>query len=65
MWRITDKEQREFSGGKEDWAVVARIAENCREFKVDDEDEMVADEPISCYNCRFRRWTSDSFICCK
>jgi hypothetical protein len=26
---------------------------------------LVADESISCYNCRYRRWTVNSFICCK
>ncbi|HEX3011701.1 MAG TPA: hypothetical protein VHQ70_06630 [Syntrophomonadaceae bacterium] len=62
---MTDKSEREFSGGKEDWDVAAQLAENCSEFKADDEDEIVADEPVSCYNCRFRRWTRDSFVCCK
>lgn len=65
MWITNDKGEREFSKGKDDWAVAARIAEECSGFKPDDEDEMVADEDISCYNCRFRRWTMKSFVCCK
>jgi len=65
MWTIGDKGEREFSGGKEDWAVAALIAEECPGFKPDDEDEMVADEEVSCYNCRYRRWTVKSFVCCK
>jgi len=65
MWSINDKEEREFTGGKEDWETAANIAGDCPGFKPDDEDEMVADEDVSCYNCRFRRWTMKSFICCK
>ncbi len=65
MWSISDKEEREYEGGKEDWVAVAHIALNCPGFKPDDEDEMVADEAVSCYNCRYRRWTIKSFVCCK
>ncbi|MEN6348246.1 MAG: hypothetical protein ABFD08_02460 [Syntrophomonas sp.] len=63
MWRINEKGEREFSRGKEDWDFAARAAENCPGFKPDDEDEMVADETVSCYNCRYRRWTNKSFVC--
>ncbi len=65
MWIINDKGEREFSGGKKDWEAAAAIAQQCPQFKPDDEDEMAADEPVSCYNCRYRRWTLKSFICCK
>jgi hypothetical protein len=27
------------------------------------EEELVADDPRSCYNCRHRRWTAASFAC--
>ncbi|MDD4170960.1 MAG: hypothetical protein PHQ94_01840 [Syntrophomonas sp.] len=53
----------EFRGSKDDWDLAAQIAEKCVEFKADDEDEMVADEAVSCYNCRYRRWTVRSFVC--
>lgn len=53
----------EFGGGKEDFAVVARIAAACPGFSPDDADEWVADEARSCYNCRARRWTPASFVC--
>lgn len=53
----------EFCGGKEDFAAVARIAASCPGFSIDDEDECVADEPRSCYNCCARRWTAASFVC--
>jgi len=65
MWRINEKGENEYSGGNEDWAAVARIAEECSHFRADDEDEMVADEAVSCYNCLYRRWTIKSFVCCK
>ena len=53
----------EFPGGKEDWATVASIAENCPYFFADVEEEQVANEEKSCYNCRYRRWTKRSFVC--
>lgn len=65
MWRINDKGEKEYVGGKKDWAVIARIAAACPAFEPDDEDEMVAEEVISCYNCRYRRWTAESFTCYK
>ena len=54
---------REYAGGRENQAEVARIAASCSDFMADDLDEWVADEPRSCYNCRARRWTADSFVC--
>jgi hypothetical protein len=51
--------------GKSDWAGAAGIAISCSTFLPDEEDEQVADEPLSCYNCRYRRWTAASFTCCK
>ncbi|MFA7406051.1 MAG: hypothetical protein WC007_18815 [Pelobacteraceae bacterium] len=51
--------------GRNDWAAVARIAASCDSFHPDEEDEQVADDLLSCYNCRYRRWTVVSFSCCK
>lgn len=45
------------------WSEAASEARNCNAFLDDVEEEMVADEPRSCYNCRYRRWTAYSFIC--
>lgn len=53
----------EFPGGKEDWAAAAGTAAICRHFSPDVEEEWVADEERSCYNCRYRRWTAASFVC--
>lgn len=51
--------------GKNDPVTAAALAIKCTAFHPDDEDEQVADEPLSCYNCRYRRWTVTSFTCCK
>jgi hypothetical protein len=32
-------------------------------FHPDVEEELIADEARSCYNCRYRRWTAVSFSC--
>lgn len=65
MWLLNQEGQKEFSGGKDDWNTAALAAEQCLSFKLDDEDELVADELRSCYNCRYRRWTTNSFVCLK
>lgn len=64
MWVENDKKQREFLGGKDNWAEVTREAEKCSFFKFDVEDEVIEDEVVACYNCTFRRWTNTSFVCC-
>ncbi len=54
-----------YQGGQEDWEIVHEIAKSCTSFLVDDEDECVSDLDPSCYNCKYRRWTSTSFTCMK
>lgn len=63
MWKLNQKDEWEFTGGRDAFATAAEIAGQCPAFRSDDEDELVADEPVSCYNCRFRRWTARSFAC--
>lgn len=63
MW-IKDKNGvKTFATGQTDWAAAADAAHQCPRFRPDDEDEWVADQPLSCYNCRYRRWTMQSFTC--
>ena len=57
--------QREECLERDDWTGAARVAAECGAFCPDEEDEQIADEPRSCYNCRYRRWTVASFSCCK
>lgn len=63
MWRINGSGEKEFTGGSEDWSGAALAAAQCHFFRPDAEEEIVADEVISCYNCRYRRWTALSFTC--
>jgi len=63
MWRQTESGLREFLPGKEAWALAALEAIDCPGFVADVDEEWVADEPRSCYNCRYRRWSATSFIC--
>jgi hypothetical protein len=63
MWRTDPKGAREFIAGKESWAAAAGTALECPGFVGDVEEEQIADEPRSCYNCRYRRWSATSFTC--
>jgi len=65
FWKANDKKQKEFRLGHEDFDVAAEAAQNCQNFRIDDEDELVTDQDRSCYNCRYRRWTINSFVCLK
>ena len=49
--------------GPEEWAAAARLAAACGTFRADVEEEHVADEGVSCYNCRYRRWAKDGIDC--
>ncbi len=62
-WYKDEKGRRIFRGGREDLALAAETAAGCNGFVIDDEDERVSDEERSCYNCRYRRWTVESFAC--
>jgi len=64
-WIIDSDGVLVFSGGHDDWTGTARLAAACSCFADDVEDEQVSDDPRSCYNCRFRRWTATSFVCAK
>lgn len=63
MWLINEEEEKEFQGGKNNWIETVKEAKNCSFFKFDVEDEVIEDEIVSCYNCKFRRWTVKSFTC--
>jgi len=65
FWKANDKKQKEFRLGHEAFDAAAEAAQSCQNFKIDDEDELVTDQDRSCYNCRYRRWTTDSFVCLK
>jgi len=63
VFYVDSNGHRQFTGGQEDWQSAALLAARCQEFLPDVEEELVADDPRSCYNCRLRRWTTGSFTC--
>jgi len=65
MWQSGVDNCKNFPYGKDDNEKAAETARTCGFFKQDCEDELVSDEPVSCYNCRYRRWTQNSFECMK
>ena len=56
-----------FLHGKTAYEKAQNGASLCEYFHLDpDEDECITSTHISsCYNCLFRRWTHQSFICMK
>lgn len=64
MWTITER-GRVWTGGQFDWTQAAEAAASCGAFVFDCEEECVHEDERSCYNCRYRRWTRESFVCMK
>jgi len=64
MWTIKNGE-RHFLGGRGNYQLAEQAAVECGKFLADEEEEFAADEMVSCYNCRYRRWTPDGFMCMK
>ena len=65
VWQVNSRGEKVFAGGMENWELAAETARRCSGFRPDDEDEQVSDDPISCYDCRYRRWDVDTFLCMK
>ena len=63
MWYLDGLGQKVFRGGQENWRAAQEAAASCAGFRLDEEDELCAEELRSCYNCRYRRWTVESFTC--
>jgi len=63
FWRINRQGKREFLNGQQDWQAAVAAAAGCATFLGDVEEEWVTEEPRSCYNCRYRRWTEEAFTC--
>jgi hypothetical protein len=40
-------------------------AKKCPCFAEDSEDECVSEKRVCCLNCRYRRWTPESYTCMK
>ena len=65
MWKIKSAGRKQFKYGQDSYEFAVKTALACTFFVIDDEEEVVCDDARSCYNCRYRRWTADSFECMK
>lgn len=65
--KIWDKGKRGrlFLPGRDAPEAAAEAALECGGFRRDYEEECFAEQEVTCYNCRYRRWTRDSFECMK
>jgi hypothetical protein len=63
--RYVIREKGKFLYGEYDAERALAAAKDCALFSEDSEEECVSDEPLSCFNCRYRRWTQESFVCMK
>lgn len=59
------RDKEDFLCGKNDEAGARAAARECTLFAEDCEEECVSVEPLSCLNCRYRRWTQESYFCMK
>ncbi|WP_342433334.1 hypothetical protein [Neobacillus sp. FSL H8-0543] len=53
------------AGNSEVYHTTVFMAENCSAFQMDVEDEIVFDDQMTCFNCRYRRWQAEGFTCYK
>ncbi len=63
MWLKDSEGKKAFRHGHVAFNQASQAAQVCGSFRPDVEEEWVADEERSCYNCRLRRWTAESFDC--
>lgn len=63
MWLKDSQGKKAFRHGHVAFNLASEAATACDGFQPDVEEEWVADEERSCYNCRLRRWTAESFVC--
>ncbi len=47
----------------QDLLAASSIAEDCPLYVIDDDDEDYCEGTRTCFNCRFRRWLRDGFLC--
>lgn len=62
---LNNSNKSESEGSRYHFQLSSILANNCPNFTLDDDDECVAEETISCLNCRYRKWTQHSFLCLK
>jgi hypothetical protein len=64
VWYLCE-DRKSFLYGRDDPQKAREAAGSCPGFREDNDYERVSDDPVSCYNCRYRRWTRESFDCMK
>lgn len=64
MW-IYENGKKIFAHGQDDAENAVKAAQKCDYYKKDYDEECFEDEDLTCYNCRYRRWTNNSFQCMK
>ena len=65
FWEKTPAGKKCFRFGQNSFRFAAEAARRCAGFTDDEDDETITYDNRSCYNCRYRRWTTDSFECMK
>ncbi len=65
IWKKLTGNKHLFLHGQESYSIARIQAQQCTDFSPDDENEAVCEDKTTCYNCRYRRWTPDSFECVK
>lgn len=63
-WKQT-RRGREFLPGRDAPDEAEAAAKECGSFIRDYEEECIFEDAVSCYDCRYRRWTAESFECMK
>jgi hypothetical protein len=60
----TESKKNKNTREKDEWTRAAAKASACRHFRPDDEEKRVADDAVSCFNCRYRRWAVEAAFTC-
>jgi hypothetical protein len=50
---------------REDLLAASMIAGDCSVYSIDEDDEDYCEGVKTCFNCRYRRWLADGFLCVK
>lgn len=58
-------DKRYFIHGKNSVENASDAAKICTSFVLDVDEECITDLDRCCYDCLYRRWTRDSFMCVK
>ena len=64
IFEINRRGEPVFRFGREDWTMAQATASKCGFYSIDVDNELIKDiMKRSCYNCAYRKWIKDTFIC--